>query len=102
MLSKNYVVHGIKRRASSHNSSRIDHIYQGPETKKKSFELHYGDMTDYSSIFNLINKVKPDEIYNLAAQSHVGTSFELAEYTAQTTGIGTLRILEAIRSINKR
>ena len=100
LIKKGYIVHGIKRRSSSLNSERIDHIYQGPQTINPNFVLHYGDLTDSSNIFNLVAKIKPDEIYNLAAQSHVGTSFELPEYTADVNALGTLRILEAIRSCN--
>ena len=99
LLSKGYEVHGLKRKSSSFNTERIDHIY---EDKKyaKNFFLHYGDLTDSSSIFNLINKIRPNEIYNLGAQSHVGVSFHIPEYTSEVTGIGTLRILEAIRILN--
>lgn len=100
LLDKGYEVHGIKRRSSSLNSERIDHIYQSPQTKKPSFILHYGDLTDSSNIFNIIHEIKPDEIYNLGAQSHVGTSFELAEYTSNVNALGTLRILEAIKGNN--
>ena len=100
LIKKGYIVHGIKRRSSSLNSERIDHIYQGPQTINPNFVLHYGDLTDSSNIFNLVAKIKPDEIYNLGAQSHVGTSFELPEYTADVNALGTLRILEAIRSCN--
>ena len=99
LLSKNYIVHGIKRKSSSFNTSRIDHLYVDPH-HKTNFFLHYGDLTDSSSIYNIINKVKPDEIYNLAAQSHVGVSFENAEYTVNTNALGTLRILEAIVFLN--
>ena len=96
LLSKGYEVHGLKRKSSSFNTERIDHIY---EDKKyaKNFFLHYGDLTDSSSIFNLINKIRPNEIYNLGAQSHVGVSFHIPEYTSEVTGIGTLRILESMR-----
>ena len=97
LLKKNYIVHGIKRRSSSINTSRIDDLYQDPHSKKYYFKLHYGDMTDSLSILNLISKIKPDEIYNLAAQSHVAVSFEEPEYTANSDALGTLRILEAIR-----
>ena len=100
MLKKKYEVHGVKRRSSSFNTSRIDHIYQDPQQKNKSFFLHYGDVTDSFSVSSLINKLKPDEIYNLAAQSHVAVSFEVPEYTANADAIGALRILEGIR-INK-
>ena len=97
LLKKEYEVHGIKRRSSSFNTQRIDHLYQDLHVKDKKFILHYGDLTDTSNIINIIQKVKPNEIYNLGAQSHVKVSFEVPEYTADTDGIGTLRILEAIR-----
>lgn len=97
LLKKNYVVHGIKRRSSSINTNRIDDIYQDPHEKNYSFRLHYGDLTDSFSLLNLISKIRPDEIYNLAAQSHVAVSFETPEYTANSDGLGTLRLLEAIR-----
>jgi GDPmannose 4,6-dehydratase len=97
LLKKNYVVHGVKRRSSSLNTKRIDHIYQDPHDRNRKFILHYGDITDSISVANIINKVKPNEIYNLAAQSHVGVSFEIPEYTANVDAIGALRILEAIR-----
>ena len=97
LLKKNYVVHGVKRRSSSINTNRIDHIYQDPHLKKRKFILHYGDVSDSISVSSLINKILPNEIYNLAAQSHVGVSFEIPEYTANVDGIGALRILEAIR-----
>ncbi len=96
LLKKKYVVHGIKRKSSSFNTQRIDHIYVDPHLKTNFF-LHYGDLTDSNSIFKIINEIRPDEIYNLGAQSHVGVSFENPEYTAQVTGLGCLRILEAIR-----
>jgi GDPmannose 4,6-dehydratase len=96
LLKKNYIVHGVIRKSSSFNTSRIDHIYVDPHNKTNFF-LHYGDLTDSNSIYNIINNVRPDEIYNLGAQSHVGVSFENPEYTAEVSGIGTLRILEAIR-----
>ena len=96
LLKKNYVVHGMIRKSSSFNTGRIDHIYIDPH-KSTNFYLHYGDLVDSNSVFNIINKIKPDEIYNLAAQSHVGVSFEIPEYTSEVSGIGTLRILEAIR-----
>ena len=102
LLSKNYIVHGIKRKSSSLNTSRIDHIYEEPHKKKKNFYLHYGDMTDSSSLNNIINLCLPDEIYNLAAQSHVGVSFEQPEYTANVDALGTLRILEIIKSLRKK
>jgi len=96
LLRKKYIVHGIKRKSSSFNTHRIDHIYVDPHFSTNFF-LHYGDLTDSNSIFKIINEIKPDEIYNLGAQSHVGVSFENPEYTAQVTGLGCLRILEAIR-----
>jgi GDPmannose 4,6-dehydratase len=96
LLKKNYLVHGIKRKSSSFNTQRVDHIYVDPHFKTNFF-LHYADLTDSNSIFKIVSEVKPDEIYNLGAQSHVGVSFENPEYTAQVSGLGTLRILEAIR-----
>jgi GDPmannose 4,6-dehydratase len=96
LLKKNYVVHGVKRKSSSFNTQRIDHIYIDPHFKTNFF-LHYADLTDSNSIFKIISEIRPDEIYNLGAQSHVGVSFENPEYTAQVTGLGSLRILEAIR-----
>ena len=96
LLKKNYIVHGLIRKSSSFNTARINHLYVDPHNKTNFF-LHYGDLTDSNSIYNLIYKINPDEIYNLGAQSHVGVSFENPEYTAQVTGLGTLRILEAIR-----
>ena len=99
LLKKKYIVHGIKRRTSLFNTARIDHLYQSPQEKNKKFFLHHGDMTDSSSLINIIQKTKPDEIYNLAAQSHVSVSFEEPEYTAQSDALGTLRILEAIKSL---
>lgn len=97
LLSKGYVVHGIKRRSSSFNSARIDHIYQDPHVADAHFQIHYGDMTDSTNLIRIIQAVQPDEIYNLAAQSHVQVSFETPEYTANADAIGTLRLLEAIR-----
>jgi len=97
LIKKGYLVHGIKRRSSSLNTSRIDHIYQDPFEKKRNFFLHYGDVTDAISVSSLIKKIKPSEIYNLAAQSHVSVSFEVPEYTANADAIGALRILEAIK-----
>lgn len=97
LLNKGYEVHGIIRRASSFNTKRIDHLFNDPEIGNKSLFLHYGDLTDSSNLNRLIEKVKPDEIYNLGAQSHVQVSFEVPEYTAETDGIGTLRILDAIK-----
>ena len=97
LLKKKYIVHGVKRRSSSFNTARIDHIYQDPHESKKNFILHYGDVTDSSSVSQIIKNVKPNEIYNLAAQSHVAVSFEVPEYTANADGLGVLRILEAIK-----
>jgi GDPmannose 4,6-dehydratase len=97
LLKKNYVVHGVKRRSSSINTGRVDHIYQDPHEKNYKFRLHYGDITDSLSVSNVIKKTKPDEIYNLAAQSHVAVSFEVPEYTANADALGALRILEAIK-----
>ncbi|MFA4994037.1 MAG: GDP-mannose 4,6-dehydratase [Bdellovibrionales bacterium] len=97
LLSKGYIVHGIKRRSSSYNTARIDHIYQDPHTRGAKLHLHYGDMTDSTNLIRIIQAVQPDEIYNLAAQSHVLVSFETAEYTANADALGPLRILEAIR-----
>jgi GDPmannose 4,6-dehydratase len=97
LLGKGYEVHGIKRRSSLFNTDRIDHLYEGPQEKNRRFVLHYGDMTDTSSLVRVIQLVQPDEIYNLAAQSHVAVSFEEPEYTANADGLGTLRMLEAIR-----
>jgi GDPmannose 4,6-dehydratase len=97
LLSKGYFVHGIKRRSSSFNTARIDHIYQDPHTTDNHFQIHYGDMTDSTNLIRIVQSVQPDEIYNLAAQSHVQVSFETPEYTANADAIGALRILEAIR-----
>ena len=97
LLNKGYIVHGLKRRASSLNTERIDHLYQDPHLDQKNFILHYGDMTDSTNLIRLIQEIEPDEIYNLAAMSHVGVSFETPEYTANADGLGTLRLLEAIR-----
>jgi len=97
LLKKKYIVHGVKRRSSSFNTERIDHIYQDPHESKKNFILHYGDVTDSSSVSQIIKTVRPNEIYNLAAQSHVAVSFEVPEYTANADGLGVLRILEAIK-----
>ncbi len=99
LLKKKYLVHGVKRRSSSINTSRIDDIYEDPTKKNRSFILHHGDVTDSSSILHIIEKTQPDEIYNLAAQSHVAVSFEVPEYTANSDALGTLRILEAIKSL---
>src|SRR5216684_5883855 len=97
LLAKGYEVHGIKRRASSFNTDRIDHLYQDPHEKNLRLELHYGDLTDSTNLIRIIQEVQPDEIYNLAAQSHVAVSFETPEYTANSDAVGTLRVLEAIR-----
>jgi GDPmannose 4,6-dehydratase len=97
LLEKGYEVHGIKRRASSFNTQRIDHIFQDPHTDNKNFILHYGDLTDSSNLTRILQEVQPDEVYNLGAQSHVAVSFESPEYTADVDAIGTLRLLEAIR-----
>ena len=97
LLQKGYEVHGIKRRASSFNTSRIDHIYQDPHVTNKRFSLHYGDLTDSSNLTRIISEVQPDEIYNLGAQSHVAVSFESPEYTADVDAMGTLRLLEAVK-----
>ncbi|MCM4160809.1 GDP-mannose 4,6-dehydratase [Antarcticibacterium flavum] len=97
LLNKGYIVHGIKRRASSFNTERVDHLYQDPHEKNKNFILHYGDLTDSTNLIRLIQEIQPDEIYNLAAMSHVQVSFEIPEYTGNTDGLGTLRILDAVR-----
>ena len=97
LLNKGYVVHGIKRRSSSFNTQRVDHLYQDPHEKEVRFLMHYGDLTDSTNLIRIIQEVKPDEIYNLGAQSHVQVSFETPEYTAQADALGTLRILEALR-----
>ena len=100
LLSKGYVVHGLKRRSSSFNTSRIDHLYQDPHDKDAKLILHYGDLIDSTNIMKLIQKIQPDEIYNLGAQSHVAVSFETPEYTADCDAIGVLRILEAVKNLN--
>ena len=97
LIKKNYAVHGIKRRSSSFNTSRIDHIYEDPHSDNLRFKLHYGDLTDSTNLIRIIKEIKPDEIYNLGAQSHVAVSFETPEYTANCDAIGTLRILEAVK-----
>ncbi len=97
LLEKGYEVHGIKRRASSFNTQRVDHIYQDPHVDNQNFVLHYGDLTDSSNLTRILQEVQPDEVYNLGAQSHVAVSFESPEYTADVVGMGTLRLLEAIR-----
>ena len=101
LLKKGYLVHGIKRRSSSFNTQRLDHLYQDPHIKDRNFFLHYGDLTDSTNIIRIIKEVDPDEIYNLGAMSHVKVSFEMPEYTADVDGLGTLRILEAVRLLNK-
>ena len=100
LLEKGYIVHGIKRRSSSFNTKRIDHLYQENQIKNRNFILHYGDLSDSLNITKLISEIKPDEIYNLAAMSHVGVSFDLPEYTANIDALGTLRVLEAVRFLN--
>ena len=102
LLKKKYKVHGVIRRSSSFNTGRIDHLYQDPHSKFKNLFLHYGDMTDSLSLQKIINDIKPDEIYNLAAQSHVAVSFQQPEYTANSDGLGTLRILEIIKNIKSK
>ena len=97
LLKKNYIVHGIKRRSSLFNTDRIDHLYQDPHIENRNFTLHYGDLTDSMNLTSIIQKVQPDEIYNLAAMSHVKVSFDTPEYTANADGVGTLRLLEAVR-----
>src|SRR6202047_5169381 len=97
LLKKGYIVHGIKRRSSSFNTGRVDHLYQDPHERGVRFLLHYGDMTDATTLIRIVQDTQPDEIYNLAAESHVQVSFETAEYTANADGLGTLRLLEAIR-----
>ena len=97
LLDKGYVVHGIKRRASSFNTQRVDHIYQDPHIENARFKLHYGDLTDTSNLVRILQETQPDEVYNLGAQSHVAVSFEEPEYTANSDALGALRILEAIR-----
>src|SRR5438270_5726073 len=97
LLRKGYEVHGIKRRASLFNTDRIDHLYQDPHVSQRNFILHYGDMTDSTNLLHVVQRVQPDEIYNLAAQSHIAVSFEEPEYTANVDAVGTLRLLEAVR-----
>src|SRR5210317_1892040 len=97
LLKKDYIVHGLKRRSSLFNTDRIDHLYQEPHVENKTFILHYGDMTDSTNLIRIIQEVQPDEIYNVAAMSHVHVSFDTPEYTANADGLGTLRLLEAIR-----
>ena len=102
LLGKGYIVHGVKRRSSSFNTSRLDDIYKDPISSKTNFKLHYGDITDTQSVNNIIKKTNPDEVYNLAAQSHVAVSFEIPEYTSNADAQGTLRILEAIKNSKKK
>ncbi len=97
LLKKGYKVHGLKRRSSLFNTDRIDHLYQDPHLDNRNFTLHFGDLTDSTNLIRIIQETQPDEIYNLAAQSHVKVSFDTPEYTANADGIGTLRILEAVR-----
>ncbi len=101
LLAKGYVVHGVKRRSSSFNTGRIDHLYRDPHERDVTFRLHYGDVTDSTNVIRIVQETQPDEIYNLAAQSHVQVSFESPEYTANADGIGTLRLLEAIRILGR-
>jgi GDPmannose 4,6-dehydratase len=101
LLAKGYVVHGMKRRSSSFNAERIDHLIHDPHEQGVSFHLHYGDVTDATNIIRIVQETKPDEIYNLAAQSHVQVSFETPEYTANADGLGTLRLLESIRILSR-
>ena len=97
LLSKGYMVHGIKRRSSLFNTQRIDHIYEDPHINNQHFKLHYGDLSDSTNLIRIIQETQPDEIYNLGAMSHVKVSFDIPEYTANADGIGTLRILDAVR-----
>ena len=100
LLSKGYIVHGIKRRSSLINTDRVDHLYQDPHEANVRFFMHYGDLTDATNLIRIVQETQPDEIYNLAAQSHVQVSFETPEYTANSDALGTLRLLEAIRILN--
>ena len=102
LLKKGYIVHGVKRRSSQPNTYRIDDVYSDPLIKKNNFYLHYGDVTDSTAVFSVIKKIIPDEIYNLAAQSHVAVSFDMPEYTTNADATGTLRILEAIVKIDRK
>ena len=97
LLARGYEVHGLKRRASSFNTVRVDHLYQDPHETGVAFKLHYGDLTDSTNLIRIFQEVQPDEVYNLGAQSHVAVSFDMPEYTANADGMGTLRLLEAIR-----
>src|SRR3954465_7848318 len=101
LLAKGYVVHGVKRRSSSFNTERVDHLIHDPHEAGVSFHLHYGDVTDATNVIRIVEETQPDEIYNLAAQSHVQVSFETPEYTANADGLGTLRLLEAIRILGR-
>src|SRR6478735_2940237 len=100
LLKKGYIVHGLKRRSSSFNTARIDHLYQDPHEEDISFRLHFGDLTDATNLCRVVQEIQPDEIYNLGAQSHVQVSFETPEYTANADALGTLRLLEAMRILN--
>ena len=100
LLNKKYIVHGIKRKSSSFNTERIDHLYKDPHENELMLKLHYGDLTDSTNLIRILQNIQPDEIYNLGAQSHVAVSFETPEYTANCDAIGTLRLLEAIRILN--
>src|SRR5215469_1909886 len=100
LLNRGYIVHGLKRRSSSFNAGRVDHLYQDPHEQELRFAMHYGDMTDATNLIRIVQDTQPDEIYNLAAQSHVQVSFETPEYTANADGLGTLRLLEAIRILD--
>src|SRR6266480_1751947 len=102
LLSKGYVVHGVKRRSSSFNTERVDHLINDPHEEGVAFQLHYGDVTAATNIIRIVQETQPDEIYNLAAQSHVQVSFETPEYTANADGLGTLRLLEAIRILSRK
>src|SRR6266704_2479505 len=102
LLEKGYVVHGIKRRSSSFNTGRVDHLYQDPHEENLRFAMHYGDLTDATNLIRIVQETQPREIYNLAAQSHVQVSFETPEYTANADALGTLRLLEAIRILGRR
>ena len=99
LLKKNYIIHGVKRRSSSANTERIDHLFDSLNFSTKNIFIHYGDLCDSSSIFKIINEIRPNEIYNLAAQSHVGVSFQLPNYTTQVNSLGTLNILDAIKKL---
>ena len=100
LIKKGYIVHGIKRRSSMFNTDRIDHLYQDPHVENRNLILHYGDLTDSLNLTRIIGEIQPDEIYNLAAMSHVKVSFDTPEYTANADGLGVLRILEAVRLLN--